>query len=108
MKLRRGDEIIVLSGRDKGRKGKIIKAYPRLNRVVVDGINMVKRAYKPTTARPKGGIKEEPRPLSAAKVAIVHPTKPKRGSRIGYEKAKGGAKRRVYRQAGGKEIKVNR
>ena len=107
MKLRRGDEVIVLSGRDKGRKGKIIKVYPRLNRVVVDGVNIVKRAYKPSTTRPKGGIKEEPRPLHAAKLGVVHPTKSGRGSRIGYVLAKGGTKRRVYRQAGAKEIKDN-
>lgn len=107
MKLRKGDEVIVLSGKDRARRGKIIRVYPALNKVVVDGINMVKRAYKPSSNRPKGGIREEPRPLWASKVAIVNPADPKRGARIGWQLDKAGkTKNRVYRSAGDKEIKL--
>ncbi|MBI4101136.1 50S ribosomal protein L24 [Candidatus Microgenomates bacterium] len=105
MKLKKGDEVIVLSGRDKGRTGTVTKILPKLNKVVVNDINEVKRSYKPSTKHPKGGIKTEPRPLAASKVAIVHPDEKKRGSRIGYQFAKDGRKIRIYRQAQGKEIK---
>lgn len=105
MRLQKGDEIIVLSGKDKGKTGKISRTLPALNKVVIDGINMVKRAYKPSAAHPKGGIKEEPRPLWSSKVAIVRPGDAKKGSRIGYQLDKAGHKSRVYRQADNKPIK---
>ncbi|MBI3984234.1 50S ribosomal protein L24 [Candidatus Microgenomates bacterium] len=107
MKLRKGDKVIVLRGRDRGKTGTIVRVLPALNQVVVEGINEVKRAHKPSTKDPKGGIKTEIRPIWAAKVAIVHPDLPKRGSRIGYRLDKQGSKVRIYRQAGGKEIKAN-
>ena len=106
MKLRKDDQVIVLSGKDKGKSGKITKVIPQQGRVVVEGVNLVKRAYKPSQSHPKGGIKEESRPLPAAKVAIVHPTKSGRGSRVGYRLNQDGSKSRVYRQAGGKEVKT--
>ncbi len=105
MKLKKGDEVIVLSGKDKGKKGRVLVALPQLNKVTVDGINMVKRSYKPTNQAPKGGIKEEPRPLWVSKVAIVHPDHPKRGSRVGYGFDKTGLKHRVYKQAKSRPLK---
>ncbi len=105
MKLKKGDQVIVISGRDRGQTGSVIKLLPRLNQVVVDGINLVKRAHKPSNQNPRGGIKTEPRPLAAAKVAIVHPKHSNQPSRIGYVIAKNGAKARVYRQANNQPIK---
>lgn len=105
MKLRKGDKVMVLSGKDKGRTGTIVKVLPQLNKVVIDGINMIKRAHKPSQSRPKGGIIEEPAPLWVSKVAIIHPDKPKKTSRIGWQAGKKGEKVRVYTQAGKKEVK---
>lgn len=105
MKLRKGDKIIVLSGKDKGQTGTILAVMPQAGKVVVEGVNLVKRAYKPSQANPKGGIKEEPRPLWASKVALAHPTNSKKGSRVAYQLAKDGGKVRVYAQAGRKEVK---
>ena len=105
MKLKKGDKVIVTVGKDRGKTGEIVRALPNLNKVVVDGINMVKRAYKPSQSSPKGGIREEPRPLDVSNVAILHPSDNKRGSRIGFEFDKSGQKARVYRQADSKEIK---
>lgn len=106
MKLRTGDTVMVRSGKDKGKTGPIIKAYPQLNKVVVDGINIVKKHVKPSQKHPRGGIIEEPQPLPASKVGIVHPDDPKKTSRIGYKFKSDGSKVRVYRQANNKEVKT--
>ena len=105
MKLKKGDQVIVISGRDRGQTGSVIKLLPRLNQVVVDGINLVKRSHKPSSQNPRGGIKTEPRGLPVAKVAIVHPKHSNRPSRIGYTFTKDGTKLRVYRQANNQPIK---
>lgn len=105
MKLRVGDTVLVRSGQDRGKTGPIVKVLPRLNKVVVDGINIRKRHTKPSAKHPRGGIIEEPKPIWASAVGIVHPLDSKRTSRIGYVTKKDGAKVRVYRQAKDKEIK---
>lgn len=68
-----GDTVIVISGKDKGKQGKIKAAMPKEGRVVVEGVNMVKRHTKPTQSNPKGGIIEKEAPIYAAKVMIVDP-----------------------------------
>ncbi len=105
MRLKKGDKVIMRVGKDKGKTGVITKLLPRSEQVIVDGLNIVKRAYKPTQANPRGGIKDEPRPIPVAKVAIIHPASDKRGSRIAYKLNKDGSKTRVYVQGGRKEIK---
>ena len=105
MKLRVGDMVLVRSGRDKGKTGKVTKVLPDQNKVVVEGVNEVKRALKPSQKQPKGGIITQTHPIWSSKIGIVHPTKPKQTSRVGYQLAKDGKKVRVYRQAGNKEIK---
>lgn len=105
MKLKKGDTIVILSGKDKGKTGTISKTIPSLNKVVVDGINIVKRASKPSAKQPKGGIASVPMPIWASKVGIVHPDDSKRASRIGIEVNKDGKRSRVYRQANNKVIK---
>ena len=105
MKILKGDKVIVLSGKDKGQSGKVLKVLPRLNKVIVDGINVVKRSYKPSQTRPKGGIKEIPAPVWLSKVGLVHPEKPKKASRVGYIVKPNGQKVRVYRQAKNKPVK---
>lgn len=103
MKIRKGDNVIVRSGRDKGKTGTVLRVYPVLNRVVVDGINIMKQAHKPSAKHPKGGIIAHPAPLPAGKVGLVHPEQASRASRIGYQ-MKDEGKVRVYRQANNKEV----
>ena len=105
MKLRKGDKVIVLSGRDKGKTGQIIKVLPKLNKVVVEAVNMLKKNQKPTNKQPRGGISSVSHPIWASKVGIVNPTKAGTSTRIGYKLSADGQKARVMRQAGNQEIK---
>ena len=72
-KIRQNDEVIVLAGKDKGKQGKITAALPKKGRVVVEGVNVVKRHTKPTQANPKGGIIEKEAPINVSKVMILDP-----------------------------------
>lgn len=96
MKLRKNDSVMVLSGKDKGKTGKIAATLPRDGKVVVEGVAMVKRHTKPTQAHPKGGIQEKNLPILAAKVALVCPSC-KKPTRIGFE-VKNGEKRRICKK----------
>ncbi|MBP6880209.1 50S ribosomal protein L24 [Candidatus Saccharibacteria bacterium] len=105
MKLKVGDEVMMRRGKQRGQTGKIVQVLPLDNKVVVDGINIVKKHRKPTQANPQGGIEELTKPVWASSVAIVHPTDKTKTSRIGFSTNKSGDKVRIYKQAGGKEIK---
>ncbi len=71
IKLKTGDNIVVLSGKDKGKKGKIIATYPREKTVKIEGINIMKKHAKPTQKVPQGGIREMEAPINVSKVMIV-------------------------------------
>ncbi len=104
IRLKKGDTVIVRKGRNKGQTGKIVAVHPELNKVTVEGINVVKRHKKPTQIDPQGGIVEMTKPVWVANVGIVNPSDKTKASRIGYKVAKDGTKKRVYKQAGNKEI----
>ncbi|HSX30179.1 MAG TPA: 50S ribosomal protein L24 [Candidatus Saccharimonadales bacterium] len=104
MRLKKGDTVVVLAGKYKGKTGKIVATHPSDNKVTVEGINIVKKHVKPNRVNPQGGIIEITKPLWVSKVAIVDPTT-KKPSRIGYATDKNGAKVRVYKKSG-KEIAV--
>lgn len=103
IRLKKGDTVVVLSGKDKGKTGTVQQVHPQENKVTVEGINVVKRHLKPTRVNPQGGIVEVTKPIWVSKVAIVEPTS-KKPSRIGYGIGKDGAKVRVFKKTG-KEIK---
>ncbi len=96
MKLRKGDTVMVLRGREKGRTGEVTAVLPQLGKVVVNGINVVKRHTKPSAKHPQGGILEKPKPIDVAKVMAVDPNTGKPG-RIGYTITKDGSKERVFK-----------
>lgn len=73
MEIRRGDRVVVLSGKDKGKKGKVIQALPQLGRVKVEGINIIKKHAKPSQKIPQGGIREMEAPLAVCKVMLLCP-----------------------------------
>lgn len=84
MKLRKGDNIIVTAGKDKGKKGSIDRVYPKQHKVLVKEVNMYKKHVKKNDQMPSGSVVSIPRPLADAKVALVCP-KCKKPTRIGYE-----------------------
>ncbi len=102
IRLKKGDEVVVLSGKYKGKTGKVTAIHPKENKVTVEGINVVKKHIKPTQVRPQGGIEEITKPIWVSKVAIVDDKK--KPSRIGYKQDKDGNKSRVFKSTG-KEIK---
>jgi len=103
IRLKKGDNVVVRSGKYKGKTGKVLATHPSENKVTVEGINVVKKHQKPNRDHPQGGIIEVTKPIWVSKVAIVEPTT-KKPSRIGYKLADDGSKARVFKSTG-KEIK---
>ncbi len=103
IRLKKNDKVIVLRGKEKNKTGTIIATHPTLKKVTVDGINIVKKAYKPNKQYPQGGIIEVTKPIDVSKVAILEPTT-KKPSKIGYIVGNDGKKVRIYKRTG-KEIK---
>lgn len=103
IRLKKGDTVVVRSGKYKGKTGKVLATHPRDNKVTVEGINIVKKHTKPNKEYPQGGIIEQTKPVWVSKVAIVEPTS-KKPSRIGYKLNADGSKTRVFK-SNGKEIK---
>lgn len=103
IRIKKGDTVVVLSGKDKGKTGKVVATHPTLNKVTVEGINIVKKHQKPNREHPQGGIVELTKPIWVSKVAVQEPTS-KKPSKIGYKVGKDGEKVRVYKRTG-KEMK---
>ncbi len=103
IRLKKDDTVVVLAGKYKGKTGKITAVHPTENKVTVEGINVVKKALKPSQTRPQGGIVEITKPIWVSKVALIEPTS-KKPSRVGYNIDKTGKKVRVYKRTG-KEVK---
>jgi large subunit ribosomal protein L24 len=103
IRLKKGDTVVVLAGKYKGKTGKVVATHPSENKVTVEGINIVKKHMKPNRQNPQGAIVELTKPIWVSKVAIVEPTS-KKPSRIGYQLDKDGNKTRVFKKTG-KEIK---
>ncbi len=74
MHVRKGDRVLVLSGKDRGKKGKVISAIPRTGKVTVEGVNIIKRHARPTQKVPQGGIREMEAPIHASKVIVICPS----------------------------------
>ena len=101
MKILKGDKVIVIAGKDKGKTGIVQAVYPKVNKVVVEGVNVHKKHRKPTQQNPEGSINEIYVPIDASNVAIVDP-KTKKPSRVGYQLDKSGKKVRIAKKSGSK------
>ena len=97
-KIKKGDRVVVLSGRDKGRQGEVLRVFPKENRVVVSGLNLVKRHTRPSQADPQGGIKTKEAPLHISNVAFVDP-KSGGPTRVGF-RMEGDKKVRFAKKSG--------
>ena len=98
LNIKKKDKVIVLSGKDKGKKGEVLKVFPESKKVVVTKINFVKRHTKPTQRDP-GGVREKEAPIAIGKVMLVCP-KCDRASRPKFDKLSDGKKIRVCRKCG--------
>lgn len=98
MHVKKGDKVMVISGKDKGKTGIILEAYPKQSRVLVEGINIVKKHAKPSQVNPQGGILNQEAPIH---VSNVMPVDPKSGqpTRVGYT-VENGKKVRVAKKSG--------
>ena len=90
-KIRKGDRVVVLTGKDKGRQGAVLKVFPKEERVLVEGLNIVHRHTRPSQGDPQGGIKNKEAPLHVSNVALVD--------------SKGKATRVGFRMEGDKKVR---
>jgi large subunit ribosomal protein L24 len=98
-KIRKDDEVIVLTGRDKGKRGAVLRVVTKTDRVLVEGVNVTKRHVKPTQADPQGGIVEREAPIHISNVALIDPESD-RPTRARYKTLEDGRKVRVAARSG--------
>ncbi len=98
MKIRKEDNVIVLSGKDKGKTGKVLRAFPRIGQVIVAGVNMKKLHKRPTKTGQKGQVVEQAAPIPASVVSLIDP-KTSKATRVGYAE-KDGKKVRIAKKSG--------
>jgi len=97
-KIRKGDRVVVLAGRDRGRRGDVLKVLPREDRAVVAGVNVVRRHQRPSTTQP-GGIEDRELPIHISNLALIDP-KDDKPTRVGFRTLEDGRKVRVARRSG--------
>jgi large subunit ribosomal protein L24 len=88
MRIKKGDRVVVLSGKDKGKTGEVVKSMPKDGKVVVAGVNVAVRHRKPSQANPQGGLERSEAPLHVSKVAIEDP-KTGKATRVRFEERDG-------------------
>lgn len=94
MKVIKNDTVLVVSGNYKGKKGKVLKVFPKQNRVIVEGVNFIKRHTRPTQKNPQGGIIEKEAPIQASNLLVICP-KCDTPSRIGRKVLENGKRVRI-------------
>ena len=97
--VKKGDRVKVIAGKDKGKEGEVIRALPEKGRVVVEKVNVVKKAMRPTQQNPQGGISSVEAPINASNVMLVCPSC-KAATRIGHRFTDEGKKVRVCKKCG--------
>ena len=98
MHVRRGDKVRVIAGKERGREGKVLRAYPEKERVTVEGANMIKRATRPSQKNPQGGIMQHEGPMHVSDVMLICPNCAQ-ATRVGYRR-ESGARVRVCKKCG--------
>lgn len=98
-KVKKGDKVVILTGRNKGAQGEVLKVITEDNRVVVRDVNVVKRHTKPTQANPQGGINTFEAPIHVSNVALLDPRDGK-ATRVGFKVDEHGRKTRYAKRSG--------
>ena len=98
-KIKKGDKVVILSGKDKGKRGEVTKAFPKEMKVLVGGVNMMTRHKKPSQSDPQGGLERIEAPMHISKVAIEDP-KTGKPTRVGFKVLDDGRKVRVAKRSG--------
>ena len=99
MNIKKGDKVKVLSGKDKGKEGVVLRALPQKERVVVEKVNMIKKAMRPTQQNPQGGISTMEAPIHVSNVMLVCPSC-KQATRVSRKRDEEGKKVRVCKKCG--------
>jgi large subunit ribosomal protein L24 len=99
LKIKKGDRVVVLTGKDKGKSGEVIRTLPKEGKVIVDGVNVAKKHQRATKATMQGGIIDKDMPIPVANVAVISPGDGK-PTRVGYRFDDRGVKIRICRRTG--------
>ena len=99
MKIKKGDRVVVLSGKDRGKEGVVMRALPVAGKVIVEGVNTARKHQRPTRVTQSGGIVDKDMPIDVSNVAIISPRDGK-ATRIGYRIKDDGTKVRVCKRTG--------
>lgn len=99
MRIKKNDKVMVMSGNDRGKVGKVLKVYPTKNRIIVEKVNMIKRHTKASKIVPQGGIIEKEGPINVSNVMLVCPNTGK-PTRIGKDVLSDGSRARVSKRSG--------
>ncbi len=99
MRIKKGDTVVVVTGKDKGKKGKILTAIPKQNRVIVEGVNMLTKHKKPAGQMQPGGIIHQEGPIDVSNV-MLYCNKDKAGVKVGYKVLNDGDKVRICKKCG--------
>jgi large subunit ribosomal protein L24 len=97
VKLKKGDTVVVIAGKDKGREGEVVQVFPAKNQVLVNGVNTAKKHQKAQRANQQGGIIDRDMPVDASNLMLVHKGKP---TRVGYRVNDDGSKDRIAKRTG--------
>ena len=100
-KIKKGDNVVVRSGKDKGRTGTVLQVMPKDGKILVQGVNVAARHRKPSQANPQGGIDRREAPMAISKVGVADP-KTGKATRVRFETAKDGSKARIAVKSGEK------
>lgn len=99
MKIHKGDTVKVVSGNDRGKTGKVLKTFPDTNRVIIEGVNLVKRHTRPSQRNRKGGIVEKEGSINVSNVMLFD-TRTNEPTRVGYKLLNDGTKVRINKKSG--------
>lgn len=99
MHIKKNDIVVVIAGKDKGKKGKVLACYPKKDRVLVEGVNMMTKHVKPSAQMQQGGLVHQEGPIHASNV-MVWSEKDKKGVRVGTKVLENGDKVRISRKSG--------